>query len=536
MSRRKFSFSPKVAVLLIAAFMLPSIIASEQDVSPDITRGSSTMGSDGPQDSAWPMFCHDIRHTGRSQYDPEGNFYLYEKWKLRLYSFVTFSSPSIANNETIYIGTCRGALHAVSANGTEQWMLKTPDWNAEMTTPAIDENGIIYIGSYDSHLYAINPNGTLQWALPLNGRIISSPSIAEDGTIFIGANKLMCAVHPNGTLLWQYATGDAIKASPAIGCDGTVYVASHDGYFYAFYPLNGTIKWKVKVASGLSCYSSPAIDDNGTIYYGTRYNLYAIAPNGTILWERGGGCYYGGPVIGHDGTIYACGAESLKAFAPDGTAKWKVSLGSDYSSPVVLKNGMILVFGKKELFCVNPEGKVVQRLTVTATVPTSGVDISSSPAVGTDGTVYVGSRFYDEQGNFFGYLHAFGMAPDEPPSEPTITGAEQGKIRQSYEYVVSATDPDGDNISYFIDWGDGFTTGWFGPYDSGQEVTRSHAWIKKGTYTVMVMARDGHGLLSDWTTLPVTMPYSLLRFPLLTWLLERFPHAFPLLRFLQNFN
>ncbi|MFA5103015.1 MAG: PQQ-binding-like beta-propeller repeat protein [Candidatus Thermoplasmatota archaeon] len=499
------------------------------------SRATEPSPMDGPMDSAWPMFCHDIRHTGRSPYGPNGSVYLYEKWKVQLRTFVTFSSPVIDTNGTIYIGDWLGNVYAVYPNGTEKWVFKR---SGEMTTPAINDNGTIYIGTSGGSLFAIHPNGTEKWTLYLKSGLLSSPAIALDGTIYIGASNLMCAVRPNGTLLWQYATGTAIKASPAIGNDGTVYVASHDGYLYAFYPSNGTVKWKVSIASGISCYSSPAIDDNGTIYYGTRYCLYAIAPNGTILWERGGSNFYGGPVIGYDGTIYACGGESLKAFASDGTAKWKVSLGSDESSPVVLKNGMILVFGEKELFFVTPQGRVVQRLAVTATVPIDVIHITSSPAVGTDGTVYVGSWFIDKQGKSLGYLHAFGMAPDEPPSEPTITGAEQGKIKQSYDYVVGATDPDGDNVSYYIDWGDGSTTGWLGPYDSGQEVTQSHTWSKKGTYTVMVMARDGHGLLSDWTKLPVTMPYSYEKpqFPFIHWLLERFPNAFPLLRYLIGFN
>jgi len=536
MSRRKLSFGSKVVVVLIAALLLPSIVASEQDMDLRIALGTSAGRGDGPQGSPWPMFCHDVRHTGRSPYEPNGSVYLFEIWKVRLTGIVYFGSPVIDVNGTIYIGDDLGNFYAFYPNGTLKWKYFTGNKNPSKA-PAIGDTGTIYFSSRDGNLYAMNENGTLEWKIFLQFGPNSSPTISDTGIIYTGAEHLVCAVLPNGSLLWSYTTAGSVVATPAIGDDGTVYDASHDGYLYAFYPLNGTVKWKVKVASGLSCYSSPAIDDNGTIYYGTRYCLYAIAPNGTILWERGGSNFYGGPVIGYDGTIYACGGESVKAFAPDGTAKWKVSLGSDESSPVVLKNGMILVFGEEELFFVTPEGKVVQRLAVTATVPTAVVVIDSSPALGTDGTVYVGSWFIDEQGKDLGYLHAFGMAPDEPPSEPTITGAEQGKIKQSYEYVVGATDPDGDNVSFYIDWGDRSTTGWLGPYDSGQEVTQSHTWSKKGTYAVMVMARDGHGLQSDWTTLPVTMPFSYEpQFPFIHWLLERFPHAFPILRYFLNLN
>jgi hypothetical protein len=57
---------------------------------------------------------------------------------------------------------------------------------------------------------------------------------------------------------------------------------------------------------------------------------------------------------------------------------------------------------------------------------------------------------------------------------------------------------------------------------------------KRGTYEVKVKARDGNGMESDWGILSVTMPYEP-QFLFNHWLFERFPNAFPLLRFLLGY-
>ena len=93
------------------------------------------------------------------------------------------------------------------------------------------------------------------------------------------------------------------------------------------------------------------------------------------------------------------------------------------------------------------------------------------------------------------------------PNTPTITGQTEGKIKEEYEYTFTATDPDGfDKVSYFIDWGDGTTSGWTDYVSSGTEVKLSHAWSEKGTYTIKCKVRDLAYNESDWATMQVSMP------------------------------
>jgi len=43
----------------------------------------------------------------------------------------------------------------------------------------------------------------------------------------------MFAINPDGTLKWSYTTSGAVVSSPAIDADGTIYFGSIDGNLYA---------------------------------------------------------------------------------------------------------------------------------------------------------------------------------------------------------------------------------------------------------------------------------------------------------------
>ena len=85
------------------------------------------------------------------------------------------------------------------------------------------------------------------------------------------------------------------------------------------------------------------------------------------------------------------------------------------------------------------------------------------------------------------------------PDIPVITGPINGKVWTSYNYTFIVNDPDNDNVFYSIDWGDGITSNWLGPYPSGIEVSASHNWYKSGTYLVKVKAKDIHNVESNWS-------------------------------------
>jgi hypothetical protein len=115
------------------------------------------------------------------------------------------------------------------------------------------------------------------------------------------------------------------------------------------------------------------------------------------------------------------------------------------------------------------------------------------------------------------------------PSKPS--GPSKGKTGVEYSYTTSTIDPEGDQVYYWWDWGDGNNSGWLGPYDSGVVIRVTYKWNVKGSYSIRVQAEDTYWMVSDWATLPVTMPYSYNPIhQFLELLCQPFPNAFPLLR------
>lgn len=207
--------------------------------------------------------------------NPDGT----EKWNFTT-GYPIRSSPTITDDGTIYIGSNDRNLYALHPNGTEKWNFTTSA-SFGRASPAIDDNGHIYILA-SSDLYALYPNGTKKWEFD-TGRSTtvypypsySTPSIGEEGTIYIGsAFDELLAFNPDGTEKWNFTTGSSVTTSPSIGADGTIYIGSRDNYIYAVNP-NGTEKWRFE--TGDDVWSSASIGKDGTLYIGSNdRNMYAL--------------------------------------------------------------------------------------------------------------------------------------------------------------------------------------------------------------------------------------------------------------------
>jgi len=94
--------------------------------------------------------------------------------------------------------------------------------------------------------------------------------------------------------------------------------------------------------------------------------------------------------------------------------------------------------------------------------------------------------------------------PSNPPEQPVLTGPDFGVVNNMYTFEAVTTDPDGDDIYYLFDWGDGTDSGWLGPFTSGETVNASYAWDTPGSYDIIATAKDGYGVQSGMS-LPHTI-------------------------------
>jgi hypothetical protein len=166
----------------------------------------------------------------------------------------------------------------------------------------------------------------------------------------------------------------------------------------------------------------------------------------------------------------------------------------------------------------------------------SGTEVCVEKAWNRRGRFVVKAQARDEDGTLSQWSDGLVViVGSQPPSKPSIDGPTNGKAGKSYTYKLTSSDPDNDQISYFIKWGDGTTPVWSAFQNSGTTYSASHTWESQGTFTIEVKAKDIIGAESDWVTLEVTMPRGrILLNTLIQRLLERFPNLFIIFRHING--
>jgi CubicO group peptidase (beta-lactamase class C family) len=133
--------------------------------------------------------------------------------------------------------------------------------------------------------------------------------------------------------------------------------------------------------------------------------------------------------------------------------------------------------------------------------------------------------------NLFDYAETF--LENSPPESPDITGPNKGRADIIYDFNFVSNDPDGDNIWYYISWGDGDTEEWIGPYASGEEINFSHSWSEDGRYFIKSKAKDEKNQQSCWKTIVIDIPKLRTRYNTFLYIIT---HRFPIICILFGLN
>ena len=67
-------------------------------------------------------------------------------------------------------------------------------------------------------------------------------------------------------------------------------------------------------------------------------------------------------------------------------------------------------------------------------------------------------------------------------STPNVPSTPNGQMSgKSYEYSSTAIDPDGDQVYYWFEWGNGTNSGgWIGPFMAGESINEYHMYASEG--------------------------------------------------------
>ena len=290
-----------------------------------------------------------------------------------------YNPPTIVGN-ALYIGTSRGveytpgttnAFYKLSLTLAKIWEyplgLKEVRGGA-----ALDAAGNIYFTVEEGrlkntsnpstlYLYSLDPNGTLRWireirrVLPMYG--MNNPAIGADNTIYVGGDK-----------------------------------------FYAF-DANGNQKWAYPVGAGLFLLvlNAPIIDPDGNIYFSSLNQIVSLTPSGTRRWSvTTSGEYFSSPAFSRDySRVYVAVENKVYCLqAGTGNAVWTFSppgvTGVFRASPAVDDNDNVYLGTKDNagsvFYAIKADGSALLWKNPV------GADLYSSPAIGVDRTIYVGSE------------------------------------------------------------------------------------------------------------------------------------------------
>ncbi len=248
----------------------------------------------------------------------------------------------------------------------------------------------------------------LRWEFNTDQPIKTKVAIAGNGTIYVASDKLH-ALNPDGSEKWVYDICGLGWSSPTIDpLLDRIYIgifAAQKAGLAAIEPW-GEPAWifRTELFNGASFFASPAVDSMGKVYaIASDDYLYRIDPVlGYMDWRfrisTGGFLPISSPAIDdRRETIYVgCGGAAndgnyyllaLTYNDNDADSKWLFPTGGPIrSSPAIGSDGTVYVGCDDDfLYAVAPGG------TGLWTFQTER-DVVTSPAIGEDGTIYIGSE------------------------------------------------------------------------------------------------------------------------------------------------
>jgi outer membrane protein assembly factor BamB len=317
----------------------------------------------GSPATSWPMFMHDLQHSGTADKIPVTSHDLLWKFVVDRGDIMNAvdSSPAVVNG-ILYEGSQNGYLYALDAyTGTCFWRFNTGCSN--LPSPVVVD-AVVYIATMNG-VYAVNAYTGEQIWKTTEGRdfFVSTPAVS-DGMLYVGSmigHSIYAFRTSDGQLVWQYSTGDYVNSSPAI-YGNAVYVGGNDGYLYALDSATGGLRWKFN-GGGANPYdsvSSPVVYDG--VVYTSCYdgNVYALdAESGSVIWNHTTTkleSTYASPSFSN-GIVYLSAGSGVYALnAANGAELWHFTTGDQYpiqASPAVA-GGVVYVGGNNgNLYALN---------------------------------------------------------------------------------------------------------------------------------------------------------------------------------------
>jgi hypothetical protein len=461
------------------------------------------------------------------------------------------------------------------------------------------DGGFILLGGKDSDfwLVKIDENGDESWSNTygnpsLNEYAMDVKQTSDGGYIIVGyyfffheheSGILLVKTSSDGSLEWSKTFGSEYQPCDAFfvdqTSDGGFLIFGNDWAYSGLYIIKtdtyGNLLWEKYVSgTGDFFYSyAGAKTDDGYIITGSAligyddFDMFVMKLNSGLdkqwLTVVGGGLFdFGLSVIQADnGKYVVAGLADSTEFGFNYGDAWIVQFHNNGN----MEWSRVIEGDTPEI--LNSIKETKSGFVAVGTTFSSGQDDYDLLVILTDNNGYeyekwsLGGTSYEEgnyvyvtsQGDYLitGYTVSYGTQGTSdlwllkiegysinlPPDAPEIDGPIHGLINIYYIWSFTATDPDDDNIYFYIDWGDGTILDWDGSYESGEEVNFSHKYEDIGEFAIKAKAKDEFGNEGNFSQHTVQIPRnkpSNSNIHLLNWIFDRFPNIGHLIRYLLD--
>ena len=376
------------------------------------------------------------------------------------------TGPLIDDAGNIYYGCNNDNFYSIASDGSQNWVFQT---NGSITSsPAITSEGNLVFGSYDGNLYCLNgyESELSKYASPMYG-VNCSRTFSHYSNIYPSRNRILfdytiVNTTEEDTLIVYNNTDETVQIF--FECNSNIFqvsllnpsnqIAPNDSLalLISFQPMAeevteanliiytndenapkrniylygngvhldmGEMIWNLPFNDDKM--SSPAMDDNGVIYFVCGGNVYAVSENQQILWNYyiGGiaGSYVAIPIITPDNKILIVkrSNNTLHCINNSGNLEWIYESDSDfYHSPAVDLDGNIFITNRKNLISLSSDA------TERWIYHFGNIQAASSPSISADGTIYYSNSNSQLIAVTKNGLHKFTFQGEEYFKQPVI--------------------------------------------------------------------------------------------------------------------
>mmetsp|Transcript_112803 Transcript_112803/g.364167 ORF Transcript_112803/g.364167 Transcript_112803/m.364167 type:complete len:497 (+) Transcript_112803:53-1543(+) len=400
-----------------------------QTASSGVRAAARTPPANSPPANFWSGKNGDVLRTGASTFSAPHNFSAGPSWVFREEANgVVRAAPLIDADRNIYISTVPGRVYKFSPSGQQLWKFPGLGRGQRFEIPGVPtlQSGVLYASTAGGTVLALSmATGELLWQVKVTACSSGDTwsMTAAPGLVIVPvADMPLCAYNSRivaldvaeGRVRWEYKPDTIVYNLLAAVVDDTLVFSDKSGRTYRLDLATGREIWKFTNGTNLIDMSTggAVVGPNGVVYVTSNVGNYNSVQAGVGNGRLNALSLATGERLWHqDVEFQANNAAAVGALQPGGPLSVVIAIGENPDMPPMrpgLKKGKVIAFdaetGARKDWAFSPPVWHHNAAAGDTLFHVCLPDAFSNPAIGGDGTVYIGF----EDGGFYAIRDADG--------------------------------------------------------------------------------------------------------------------------------